>query len=183
MRFNRLLSFTLFIPLLLGCGSNSNTKSDPYLLNKPKDTNLEFWITERVTSEDLLKKGCTYLPGWMGAEEYLDSRYTAIEVEGMAAAPIIHVTYLLTGYPDLLDDPAITHIEITDPSITVYGLSIGATENQVTSRLSKLADSYSFVTTLDECYLRVTIKDVSFNFMSDKIIIDVPVTNNDNIIY
>ena len=164
---------------LLSC----NNASGPLYLKKPKDTNLEFWITERVTSKDLEDKGCTYLPGWMGAEEYLDSRYTADTSESMAKAPDIHVTYLLTGYPDTLDDPAITHIEITDPSITVYGLTINSSEHEVSSRLHDLANSLSYVTTTDECYLCITIKKCSFSFMREKIVIDVPVTNNSGIVY
>ena len=164
---------------LLSC----NNASDPLYLRKPKDTNLEFWITERATSKDLEDKGCTYLPGWMGAEEYLDSRYTADTSEPMAKAPDIHVTYLLTGYPDTLDDPAITHIEITDPSITVYGLTMESTDNQITSRLNELATSFSYITTTEECYLSVKIQNCSFSFMREKIVIDVPVTNNSGIVY
>lgn len=164
---------------LLSC----NKASDSLYLKKPKDTNLEFWITERVTSIDLEDKGCTYLPGWMGAEEYLDSRYTADTSESMAKAPEVHVTYLLTGYPDTLDDPAITHIEITDPLITVYGLTMESKDNQITSRLHDLADSFSYITTTEECYLSVKIQNCSFSFMSTKIVIDVPVTNNSGIVY
>lgn len=178
-----LTTLSMIILLVAGCKSGSNKDSGPSL-KKPKDTDLEFWITERVTSKDLEDKGCTYLPGWMGAEEYLDSRYQAIPGEGgMATAPDIHVTYLLTGYPDLADDLAVTNIEITDSEITVYGLTINSTQNEITSRLSSLSNSFSFVTTLDECYLCVKIQNCSFCFMSTKIIINVPVTNNNGIIY
>ena len=177
----RIKALLLTLPLIITTGCNK-TESDIYL-SKPKDTNLEFWITERVTYKDFENKGCTYLPGWMGAEEYLDSRYTAETSEGMAVAPDIHVTYLLTGYPDLLDETAVTHIEITDPTITVYGLTFESSERETSERLHKISNKSAYITTVDECYDAYQIKNCWFHFMSDRIIIDVPTTNKDGIVY
>ena len=168
--------------LLLGACSSVTQNSDIYL-DRPEDTNLEFWITQRVTFEDFEEKGCTYLPGWFGADEYLDSRYIADTSGDMAVAPEIHVKYLVTGYPDTLDDRAITRIEITDPSITVYGLTISSTDNEIKNRIDNLTNSFSYVMAADECYLNFTINNCSFSFMSKKIIINVPVTNNTGVIY
>ena len=176
-----IFGITLLSLFISACSSNKKD-SDIYL-DRPEDTNLEFWITQKVSFEDFDNKGCTYLPGWMGADEYLDSRYVADTSGKMAAAPDIHVTYLVTGYPDLLDDNAITRIDITDPSITVYGLTLNSTDNDIINRITGMANSFSYVTTEDECYLKFTIKNCSFSFMSDKIIIDVPVTNNSGIVY
>jgi len=180
-KFKYIIGTTIFVLLLVACSSNKND-SDIYL-NIPKDTNLEFWITQKVSSEDFENKGCTYLPGWMGADEYLDSRYVADTSGGMAVAPDIHVTYLVTGYPDLLDDSAITHIDITDPSITVYGLTLNSTDNEIINRITGMTNSFSYVTTADESYLKFTIDNCSISFMSNKIIIDAPVTNNSGIVY
>lgn len=170
------------LSLFIGACSSIKIDSNIYL-DRPEDTNLEFWITQKVSSEDLDNKGCTYLPGWMGASEYLDSRYVADTSEGMAKAPKIHVTYLITGYPDTLDGKAITHIDITDPSITVYGLTLNSTEKDIMNRITGMTDSYSYVTTENKCYLRFTIKNCSFSFMSNKIIIDAPVTNKNGVVY
>ena len=101
----------------------------------------------------------------------------------MAKEPEIHVTYRLTGYPDVLDDLTVTHIEITDPAITVYGLTINSTEQEVTNRLFDMCSSFSFVTTIEECYISCTIKKCTFAFMQEKIVIDVPVTNNSGIVF
>jgi hypothetical protein len=90
---------------------------------------------------------------------------------------------LVTGYPDLLDDNAITHIDITDPSITVYGLTLNSTDNEIINRITGMTNSFSYVTTADESYLKFTIDNCSFSFMSNKIIIDAPVTNNSGIVY
>ena len=176
-----IIGATIFALLLGACSSNKKD-SDIYL-DRPEDTNLEFWITQKASFEDLDNKGCTYLPGWMGADEYLDSRYTADTSGDMAVAPDIHVTYLVTGYPDTLDDRTITHIEITDPSIVVYGLTLNSTDNEIINRITDKTNSFSYVTAVDECYLKFTIKNCSFSFMSNKIIIDVPVTNNSGIVY
>lgn len=170
------------LALLFGACS-SNKKDDTFYLDRPDDTNLEFWITQRVSFEDLEEKGCTYLPGWMGADQYLDSRYEADTSGEMVVTPEIHVTYLITGYPDTLDDRAVTRIEITDPSITVYGLTINSKDAEISKRMAGLADSFSYVTTVNECYLSVTIKKCSFSFMKEKIVINVPVTNNSGVIY
>ena len=164
------------IILISGCNSNNGYK-------KPKDTNLEFWITEKVSSKDMEDKGCTYLPGWFGAEEYLDSRYVAVNKDGMLIAPDIHVTYLLTGYPDLMDDIAVTTIDITDPTITVYGLTINSSEREITNKLINKATKYSYVTTVDECYLAFEINHCWFHFKSNSIVINAPTTNNSGIIY
>lgn len=49
-------------------------------LDRPDNTNLTYWITQKVNENDF--DDCTYLPGWFGANEYLDGRYAAIEEEG-----------------------------------------------------------------------------------------------------
>lgn len=181
-KFKYIIGATIFVLLLGAC--SSNTKDSDIYLDRPEDTNLEFWITQKVSIEDLGNKGCTYLPGWMGADEYLDSRYTADTSGDMAVAPDIHVTYLVTGYPDTLDDRAITHIEITDPSIMVYGLTLNSTDNEIIHRLTDNANSFSYVTAVDdECYLQFKIKNCTFSFEPKKIIIDAPVTNNSGIVY
>ena len=171
--------FSIFVFVLSGC---NNSKDDIYL-ERPEDTNLEFWITQRTTANEFDDKGCTVLPGWMGATEYLDSRYTAIEDGDMVTAPDIHVTYLVTGYPDCLDNAAVTRIQITDPAITVYGLTINSSEKEISDRLSDISKSFSYVTTTYECYPVYRIKNCSFSFMSDKIVIAVPVTNKRGIVF
>ena len=59
-----IIGATIFALLLGACSSNKKD-SDIYL-DRPEDTNLEFWITQKVSFEDLDNKGCTYLPGWDG---------------------------------------------------------------------------------------------------------------------
>ena len=172
---------SIFALLISGC--TVKTQKETTYIDRPEDTNLEFWITQRVNLEDFDNKGCTFLPGWMGADEYLDSRYTADTSSGMATAPDIHVTYLVTGYPDTLDDRAVTNIEITDPNITVYGLTLSSTIEDIRERMTGVADSISSETVGDEEHLTFMIDNCSFVFMDTKITISVPVTNNSGVIY
>ena len=152
---------------------------DKYYLDKPADTNLKFWITQRVTDDDF--KDCTYLPGWFGAAEYLDGRYEPVSISEdgyqRITKPEKYVTYLVTGYPDTLDDHAVTRIEITDPKITVYGLTLNSTTEEIKTRMSELSAEK---TEYDREY---TIEKAYFSFKTDCIRISVPVTNKQNIIY
>ena len=173
----------LLIPFLatLSCAS----LTDLYL-EKPVDTNLEYWITERVSGQQLLDNGCTYLPGWFGAEEYLDSKYEPIQEEGrMATAPDIHVTYLITGYPDTLDDRAITRISITDPTITVYGLTMNSSSEDIVNRMKQVGGKKldSGEATDDNEHYSYLIGNCTFIFSKVSIYISAPVTNKYNVVY
>ncbi len=179
-KIQSIIHLAFIVILLSACSSN---KDSEIYLDRPDDTNLEFWITQKVDLKEFEDKGCTYLPGRFGADEYLDSRYTADINDGMAVAPAIHVKYLVTGYPDLVDELAVTHIEITDPSITVYGLNMNSTDNEILNRINNLTNSFSYVTTQEECYLRFTVNNCSFCFMSEKIVIDATVTNNTDVVF
>ena len=54
------ITLVLILICLGGCGSKT--------IDKPADTNLEFWITEDVTAFDF--SGYYSVPGWFGASEY-----------------------------------------------------------------------------------------------------------------
>ncbi|MBQ2062090.1 MAG: hypothetical protein II458_05370 [Oscillospiraceae bacterium] len=114
------LLFVLLICLsLAGCGKNSSTPL------RPKDSSLEFWIADSVKLEDF--SGHDEIAGWFGAFEYLGTGYRAVtDEDGMnASRPDIYVTYIITAYPDYSSGTlAVTGIEITDPAVTVYGLTV-----------------------------------------------------------
>lgn len=187
MRTNKILFLPLLVSFLAltGCATGTNNKRQKYVhLDEPENNDLEFWITDRVTSQDFDAKGCTYLPGWFGAEEYLDSRYEAVRKEEMDAAPEVHVTYLVTGYPDLKDDAAVTRIDITDPTIGIYGLTMTSSEKQIIDTMSPISTSMSQGETVDGgYYLSFQVENCVFTFRSDSIVISAPTTNVDNIIY
>ena len=150
---------------------------------KPEDTNLEFWITERATYQDFIDKGCTEIPGMFGGSEFLDSRYEAVNQGSMLSVPDVHVTYIVTGYPDVLDESAITSIEITDPIITVYGLTINSTKTEIDNRIADFSTVSREEKVGNETTYCFNIDKASFRFTSGKISISVEVTNNSGVVF
>ncbi len=93
----------------------------------PKNTSLEFWITEDVKDYDWT--GHDEICGWMGAREFLGSAYKKnADADGLDQRPEHYVSYVITAWPDYADGGQfVTDITITDPAVTVYGLTIGST--------------------------------------------------------
>lgn len=96
------------------------TQSDkPYFPPKPEDTILEFWICDDVSAVDW--SGHDEITGWMGAQEFLGKDYRA---DVQDERPPVRVSYILTAWPDYADEGSyVTTIEITDPAVSVYGLT------------------------------------------------------------
>lgn len=93
----------------------------------PKDTTLEFWITENVKDQDWTRHDEIY--GWMGAREFLGSAYKKNEdADGLDQRPEHYVSYVITAWPDYADGGQfVTDITVTDPAVKVYGLTIAST--------------------------------------------------------
>lgn len=125
-------------------------------------------------------KGCTYLPGYFLASLYLDSRYEAITKDGESStqiAPDIHVTYLISSYPDYSDGGLyVTNIEITDPTIHVYGLTITSSDEEITNTMESLGF-------LEETENRWNKNNCVFSFHDSGIIIGAAVTNKNGIVF
>lgn len=168
----RKISFLLFTALFL-CSCNTNK-----FLDRPGDTNLEFWITQRVEDDDFAN--CTYIPKWFGAREYLDSRYEPIYEDQTPKAPEICVTYVVTGYPDLLDSSTVTTIRITDSNINVYGLTLNSKKEDIEKTMlnNGFNECESYSDSL--CY---TKNNVLFQFRNYEILLSATPTNNSGIIF
>jgi len=97
------------------------TKSEqPYFPPKPEDTTLEFWICDDMSLFDW--SGHDEIGGWMGAWEFLGKDYRRTPA---GERPYVRVSYILTAWPDYADDGEyVTKIEITDPAVPVYGLTV-----------------------------------------------------------
>lgn len=96
-------------------------------------------------------------------------------------APDVHVTYLLTGYPDVLDDTSVTRIEITDPEIRVYGLTLHSVTDQIRHRMDGVAKSLSFRQINGESAAVALIQNCTFIFSSSAITISAPVSNKQSV--
>ena len=92
----------------------------------PKDTTLEFWITEDVKDRDW--SGHDEIYGWMGAREFLGSAYKKnADADGSDQHPEHYVSYVITAWPDYADGGQfVTRIDITDPNVSVYGLTVNS---------------------------------------------------------
>lgn len=92
---------------------------------RPSDTALEFWIAENVKGISWDEHDVPY--GMFGGEVYLGKDYP-LEWKGeYAGVPERHVIYTITAWPDYADGGEyVTGIEITDPAVSVYGLTINS---------------------------------------------------------
>lgn len=174
MRFAKYLILFPVIFALSSCGKNGQSR-----LDRPEDTNLAVWITEPLDRNALTEKGCTSLPGWFGAEEWLDYRYEAKD----GKAPEQSVTYLFQGYPDVSDAWVATRIQISDPEITVYGLTMASAQEDIIRRMGALG----FARTDDKTnpdYSAFEKNSCHFSFSDTGIYIatDSP-TNKNHIVY
>lgn len=93
----------------------------------PKDTTLEFWITEDVKDQDWSEYDEIY--GWMGAREFLGTAYKKnADTDGSDQHPEHYVSYVITAWPDYADGGQfVTDITVTDPAVKVHGLTIAST--------------------------------------------------------
>lgn len=89
----------------------------PSVPPSPEDTTLEYWICDDAAKIDW--SGHQEVLGIMGGREFLGSGY---HLEDTA-----RVLYTLTAWPDYADGGSyITRIRITDPAVSVYGLTVNA---------------------------------------------------------
>ena len=110
----------------------------------PKNTSLEFWITEDVKDRDWT--GHDEIYGWMGAREFLGSGYKKTQDEdGSDQHPEHYVSYVITAWPDYADDGQfVTDITVTDPAVTVYGLTIESTYEEIDAVFEQLGYELSW---------------------------------------
>ena len=157
---------------LVGCGSNR--------LKKP-ETNLEFWIAENVDNVDFSNYQMKY--GMFGGNMYYGTGYVpTLDENEQQIDPEHCVIYTVTSYPDYMNKAQhITRIEITDPEIELYGLSINSSKEDI----KNVMEEQGF-TVIDGEY-GITAKKGKFTFDFNKhynyITIRVEVTNRFGIVF
>ena len=116
-----LLLFCITLFAMVGCTDNK-------VLDKPEDTSLEFWVAQDVADIDF---GEHYkVPYVFGADVYYGKGYQPAEIiEGSEVlAPEHRVIYTVSPYPDYSrGGQFVTRIAITDPQISVYGITCDST--------------------------------------------------------
>ena len=133
----KLIALTLllcsFALLLSSCGSSNAVK-----IEKPEDTNLEYWLLDSLDMSDCTQIHC----GDPFAEEFLATDYEVmVDEEGRLIAPNESVVYEIEMYPyrDLqYGTKRISKIRITDPNVYVWGLTINSTREEIIETLEKV---------------------------------------------
>lgn len=168
------ISALFSIILLSGCSTES------VCIEKPKDTNLKYWLTQSVTEKEL---STMELVGYgYGTDVYLDNNYNLDSYKGPfnLEEDNIYVTYMVSRYPDISSTSfAIIGIEITDPSIHFYDISLLSSKEEICNRMKNLCYEYSRT---EDYYLWSNDK-YKFIFQDNKINLYAKVTNKNNIIY
>ena len=103
-------------------------------IDKPEDTNLEYWLLDRPD-----KKNWTLI----SSDCYLAAGYEAVlDENGEICAPEYAVIYYIDHYPiSEIGFKRIDGIAITDPNVYVWGLTINSTKEEVVEVLSELGFS------------------------------------------
>ena len=157
----------------------------------PKDTTLEFWITEDVKDQDWTRHDEIY--GWMGAREFLGSGYKKnADTDGSDQHPEHYVSYVITAWPDYADGGQfVTDITVTDPAVTVYGLTIESTYEEFDAVFEPLGYELSWsegaiqtrVATKDGITFRLTRAVDDDPNVVPQIRISAEVTNREGIVF
>ena len=157
----------------------------------PKNTSLEFWITEDVKGRDWT--GHDEIYGWMGAREFLGSGYKKNEdPTGSNQHPEHYVSYVITAWPDYADGGEfVTDITVTDPDVTVYGLTIESTYEEFDAVFEPLGYELSWsdgaietrVATKNGITFRLTRAVDDNPNVVPQIRISAEVTNREGIVY
>ena len=107
---------------LVGCSSKQPEKPE---------TNLDFWIADNVDAVDFSEYQERY--GMYGGRQYYGKGYVpTVDENGTRHDPEECVIYTVTSYPDYISrNKHITRITITDPNVTVYGLTINSSKEDI----------------------------------------------------
>lgn len=181
MRKKRWLVLPVIVTLLAAAGVAAvllDGGGEKDVLPKPEETMLEFWLTEDAAEVDWL--GYQEVPGWFGAREFLGRGY-ALTPEG--ERPEVYVSYLITAWPDYADGGAfVTGIEITDPAVTVYALTVESDYEDFDRVFREMGFE---IESLDTCHRAVHGDFTAALTKGDRpsLRFSVQVSNRDNIVF
>ena len=127
----KLIALTLLLCTLAlmfsSCGNNVK-------IEKPEDTNLEYWLLDKPDKENWTQ---------IGSDRYLAGGYeAAVDENGDLQAPEESVLYYIDHYPiSEMGFKIIDGLLITDPDVYVWGLTINSTKEEAVETLSELGFS------------------------------------------
>ena len=130
---HKIYLFSLFC-LILGLTSCVALNTD--LQVRPKDYDLDYWLTEKIDVANM-DKSLFYQSKYEGYETYLDSRYDFVKEQEKTKLPEVYATYSVN-----LEKSMIETIIIKDPTISVYGLSMNSSEASIKKTLLRMGFTY-----------------------------------------
>lgn len=152
MKKTVLIALTIVSALLVvlaGCGAD-----DVSLDVKPEKTNLEFWVKYEVEDEESLGQRMWWNssePAWYLAKGYEPSGF---DKNGNAnGLPEEYVLYAVYPYPRNSDSKKIVSIKITDPKISVYGITLNSSEADFEKTFKKLGCEISVSNANGDSYI------------------------------
>lgn len=164
-------------------GNDNNSKTPEIVVpERPEDTTLEYWLTDVFPTEDM--ENHDEIPGIFGARLFLGKDYKALNADdGNKLLPEIYVYYLAGSWPDEINyGRYITKIEITDPEISVYGITIESTYED----FDKVFSDMGYEIKKDKIYHEAVLGRFSFCLKKTsvpKLILKAEVTNESGIVY
>ena len=110
------------------------------------ENELEFWVGDRVDGFDFSKH--SQREGCFGCNVYFGLHYaTERDENGKTVYPEYYVEYTVTNFPDYSSKHLhVSEIKITDPSVSVYGISISSDYKEAKAAL----EAQGFVVTLSK---------------------------------
>ena len=154
--------FLMLLILLTSC----NTKSLD-VTKKPKDCSSSYWISDTINANEL-DQNLIY-EKYEGSFEYLDPNYSfIIDENGSKTFPVQCITYSISQFEEGIW--TITDVYITDPKITIYGLSMNSYEFVIKQKLTSYGFEYlSYygrdpAYSKDECEIRIFSKYISIEY-------------------
>lgn len=150
---------------------------------RPEDGTLEFWIAESVEWSDF--NGHDEIADHFGAREFLGTGYRAVTDENgwNASRPDVFVSYIITNYPDYSSEGlAVSTIWITDPDVTVYGLTVDSSLEEWDAVMREMGYAVR-VDGSNGQYHRAKKDGFSFFYGDGSICINAEVTNEQGIVF
>ena len=129
----------------------------------PTNTTLEFWITDSISDIDLTGYQTLHRPELIGIDKnaFFGAGYTSyLDTAGNEIFPDAYVVYATSSYPNTkADGDYITYIEITDPEVYLYGLTVNCTPEEFDQTFKSLGFEVKNLDKSDKKIERQAIKN------------------------
>ncbi len=134
MKLKSVFPSSLTILILLTSCAQSNVD----LSEKPKDFKCDYWLGETINTDEL-DDSSFYTLKYDTVYTYLDSNYTFEIEKNIKSMPNYYVSY------DIYVEDKISIIQslfITDPEVSIYGLSLKSNSSTIKMTLSNMGFEY-----------------------------------------